>query len=241
MTQQGNDSFDPRKAFAEALEGQTTSGGPSLTFADKCAALCCLRGLMKRSVVMRAFGITGPTASYLANCVELPSLASLIPEDETGRQHPLPQRRGYKTDRTKHYGRYLDVAHEFNQLGEALFMQKYYTDEVHQRILRAKYLNEDKTKRGSNPKADKYAFDNHGPIRTNEGLFRIEWRVSVHDPNKGGWFYNCTDENGEVPLPTEQFPWRGQETLNSELRQRTPFRTSAQALNALLTATGDRK
>lgn len=221
------EEFNPKAALAQLLDGLPTPGR-GISFNEKCAALCCLRGLTPRPVVMKAFGLTAATASYLANCVELPALSSVIPPSENDRPlvHP-PERRGPKKRVAS--TRYADVASEFERLGEDEFMRIYYTDEVHTRLMEAKHLGMGK-ERTANRKADKYA----GLHQTSWGPYFIDWRDSKRNASKSGWLFIRATEEGQ---PDTKFSeWRGQEMVNVNLDPSMPvaFFTSRDAHRAML-------
>lgn len=215
-------AFNSEDATAELIKSYVTSVGPKLSFAEKCAVFHALRQHIPPSIVAKAFGITAATASNIKS-------ASVR-------------------------GRYHEVARELERLGELEFRDRYYTDDAHTRLMRVKYKAEvtDRYLGAPNRKANKFAVDKVGPHKCGNQLWAIFYRECAADVgdmpedehesgSNEGWIFAECDHVGE-PVKSMTYRHHGKECLNPKTAHgpTVAFRTSGDALEALLTFSGER-
>jgi hypothetical protein len=125
-------------------------------------------------------------------------------------------------------GRYHAVAREVERLGALEFDRRYYTDEIHTRIMRLKYdraeVGDNRTFTAPNPRADAYAFINRRAFLAGDVWHRVDW-LTVD--GAAGWYATYCDERGA--LLDKPF---GKEVFGDGLQPITPYRTSAEAFDA---------
>jgi hypothetical protein len=130
--------FDPERALAKLRENNRR-GGRKLSFVERCAAFAALYGGAKNMDVSRAFNLSPTSTSYLSGCLNFDPFASrtqlamrdgAVVEEEITNDH----NQGRNPNRRSHYP---DVAREFEALGETEFNKRYYTIDVHNRIIEA--------------------------------------------------------------------------------------------------------
>jgi hypothetical protein len=123
--------------------------------------------------------------------------------------------------------RYQAIARELARLGETEFARRYYTDEMHTRIMRLKHdraeAHDHRTLTAPNPLADKFSFHRHRHFLAGDVWHRVDW---LETPTPG-WYAAYCDENG-APLDK---PF-GAEVFGDGLQPITPYRTSAEAFDA---------
>ena len=192
--------FDIDKASAELRAvAPPRRGGRKLTLASQCAAFAALRAGANFNSVAIVFDLSETTVSNLAGCIH-DDRAPI--EDLDGGLHDINLTRGRAPDRTP---RYRAVAQEFNRLGELEFKRRYYTPDIHERILAAQ----------SKPKIPRnrllgnfYAAEFKG---VNEMPIGGVW-VTIGWMNEFWGWADCSAKGGQ------QGPWH------------TPYRTSKDAL-----------
>jgi hypothetical protein len=233
--------FDPRKAIAELVGAEPTEKARRLTFYDQCSAFYALYNGARPKVVAAAFGVTKTTVSLIGGCLTTdprPYRVELVQEyitepadytDARGRQRQRHTRvptgrmvekrirddmnQGRNPNRIQRYGR---VAEEFHRLGEGAFAEKYYTNEVHTRLMRVKYDIDGEAARrgrkGADPKADSHA----GPYTNAAGeACAIVWLSHDDEEPIPGWFVQGphmtfgrpTDDGERRPFQTSRQAW----------------------------------
>lgn len=121
--------------LAELARALTPARGPKLTFLDRCAAFACLYQGIPQPIVAKAFGISRASVSYIGGCVPIdnrpPVTIEIGGHVETLADINLTRRRlaGRKP-------RYQDVTDEFVRLGPDLFIQRYVTAELRDKLIR---------------------------------------------------------------------------------------------------------
>jgi hypothetical protein len=130
--------FDPERALAKLRENNRR-GGRKLSFEARCSAFAALYGGAKNMDVSRAFDLSPTSTSLLSGCLAYDPFAArselvmhdgALAEEKVIRDH----NRGRNPNRRS---RYAEVAREFEALGETEFNRRYYTIDVHNRIIAA--------------------------------------------------------------------------------------------------------
>jgi hypothetical protein len=259
---QMTDTFDAIKALSELRAGlRPQENQAKLSFSERCGAFCALYEKTPHSIVARAFGITKTTASWLAGC--LPDgidhrVKTIGFEDRTVSDEsadgafykanapqivsvPVDVIIDYDPNRNRNPNRklrYQDVAREFIHLGRDGFFARYYTDSIHERLIRAKYQagNEDsgRGQNGANRSAAKFSFKYYGPVRCGEKFYRIAWVPAGKMQFEGWHFTECQEDGSRFP---EQ-PYNWLDYFNEDTKEQRAYRTSAEAFDAIFAHNG---
>jgi hypothetical protein len=139
---ENNNPKTPEERLAELTAGDRSLGGRKLKFNDQCAVFALLYGGLKNRFVARAFGLSATTVSNIGGCLEFDphprqremvydQSARIMVERERERDH----NRGRNANRSR---RYESVAREFEALGVQAFNRLYLSDEIMDRVERAK-------------------------------------------------------------------------------------------------------
>jgi hypothetical protein len=258
---QMTDAFDAAKALAELRAGlRPQANQAKLSFSERCGAFCALYQKTPHSIVARAFGITKTTASLLAGCLpegmdhRVKTMGfeertvmdtSYQGEDGNGVPYkatvPVDVIIDYDPNRKRNPSRklrYQDVAREFIHLGRDGFFARYYTDSIHERLIRAKLLagSEDlgAGQNGANRNAAKFSFKYYGPVRCAEQFYRIGW-IAAGKLQFEGWHYAECQEDGSR-FGDQDYNWL--DYFNEDTQEARAYRTSAEAFDAIFTAHG---
>src|SRR3974390_3345826 len=129
--------YDPNEAIKVWSDGSSQpqlAYGRKLKFSEKCGILAALVQGARHQVIMKAFGLSRATVSQLATCLN------------------------------KGAYRYADVAREYHNFGAEEFRKRYYTEELHWRLMRVR--NElpkpgDVVGRSPDPRASKFSYANY--------------------------------------------------------------------------------
>lgn len=207
MNNEDNPSeFDMDKAAAELrAAGPPRRSGRKLSLEGQCAAFAALRNGAKFHAVASVFNLSETSVSNLAGCIfdDRPPV-----EDGDGGFHDLNLTRKRNPER-KH--RYLSVATEFDRLGELEFKRRYYTPDIHARVMQAQSKPKSNNRYTPNPEAREFS----GIHDFGEGLWiRVEWV-----PDLGGWLWIECYENGDIGANK----WKGRD------KSLAPYRTSKEA------------
>jgi hypothetical protein len=204
--------FDPLEALAELHTGVPNRTGRKLSFPEKCGIFAALRRVPDpaKSTPNKTvwFPRTISPATVSAAFDLTPSTVSLL-------THCL----------TSH--RYGEVRREFERLGVLEFCQRYYTHDIHLRLMKAKRNEEPAGPGGPNPKATRYSFKVFKAYAILGDWHRIDWRGEKpypENPEKRGWYYSICLEDGTM---NEQWRWTGVNGVYAEDVQ--PFETSTKA------------
>lgn len=132
----------PEQIMAEWALEDGPATGRKLRFREQCAAFALLYGGTKPFIVARAFGVSGPTISYLGGCLEqdpTPWQRELVYDRS---EHAMIERtrardhnKGRNPNRIRHYEM---VAREFEALGVQEFNNRYLTEDILARVDRAR-------------------------------------------------------------------------------------------------------
>jgi hypothetical protein len=130
----------PEQLMAEMVLEDGGASGRKLKFHEQCAAFALLYGRIKPRIVARAFGVSAATVSHIGGCLEqdpdptrrrIVFKGSHFEERIDTRDH----NQGRSMNRALHYE---TVAREFEALGVAEFNRRYLTNEVMERVKRAR-------------------------------------------------------------------------------------------------------
>jgi hypothetical protein len=213
------DEFDMDKAAAELRAAAPVQrSGRKLSHSGQCAAFAALRNGAKYHAVAAVFDISETSVSNLAGCID-DDREPL--EDLDGGLHDFNLTRGRSPERSR---RYRHVAALFNHIGELEFKRRYYTPDIHERILAVQALPKSKPHRFKpNPHADQ----SKGLHDFGEKLWiLVEWLPNPKDPSNAGWAWIESECNGF----TGTNRWKGRE-LDAPGSKFTPYRTSTEALD----------
>ena len=188
--------FDPLEAIASLRASERPKTGPKLSRAEQCAAFALIKAEFSHAIVGKVFGLSLASVSHLANCATR-----------------APGKRWY----------YPDVEREWRRLGENDFVRAYLTEDIFLKAQRLKLAvgqpSDDRTARGPNPNADRFAFDRYGEFQVGDAAARVDWI-------DGGWRFAFVEEG---------MFHQGQEALSGEA---APFGTSGEAFDAAFEVLG---
>jgi hypothetical protein len=146
----------PLEHLDEMLADLPASRGPRMPLSTLCAAFYLIHREFPRPLIAKTFGISEATVALLANCLRADAR------------------------------RYARVAEEWQKLGAEAFGQRYYTQDVDDRVARIRAGAEAK-KQGVDVRADKYAGAVVDLVRQ-DGMpvqCLIEWRTAGQDLHPG--------------------------------------------------------
>ena len=190
MNDRADKPFDPLDAIAQMRARERPKAGPKLSRAEQCAAFALVKSGFSHAIVGKVFGVSLASVSHLANCTARAA----------GKIWHYPQ-----------------VESEWRRLGQDEFIRTYLTEDIFLKAQRLKHdvahKSDDRTVRGPNSNADRFAFDRYGEFVVGEGTARVEWR-------DGGWRFALVEEG---------MFYQGQEALG---REASPFQTSGEAFDA---------
>lgn len=183
-------AFDPLAAIAAMRAHAHPKAGPKLSRAEQCAAFALVKSGFSHAIVGKVFGLSLASVSHLANC-----------------SRRAAGKRWY----------YPEVEREWLRLGDDEFIRAYVTEDLFLKAQRLKFdaghKSDDRTARGPNSNADRYAFDRYGEFQAGDAVARVDW---IDD----GWRFAIVDADTL---------YQGQEALGQEP---SPFRTSGDAFDA---------
>jgi hypothetical protein len=217
----GAAAFDPQRAIDELSAATPDARERKLTFRDQCglfAALYFSRRTMKRSTICEAFGVNISTVARMAGCLEhdpqpfhrelaleegAPPVGmtpdeiaearhrgtmggkiveNTIPHDFNKNRHP---------ERQRHYPR---VAAEFRALGPEEFRRRYYTEEIHLRLMAVKYRRDNEAALVARSRMiDEHANDAAGLYKYSNDPDQPKLTFAVHWIEGGGWTVGSPD------------------------------------------------
>jgi hypothetical protein len=206
-------TYDPNEAikvWSDGLSQPKLAWGRKLKFSEKCGILAALAQGAPHRILMQAFDLSSATVSQISTCLN------------QGSQ------------------RYVDVAREWNNLGQEEFRRRYYPEELHWRLMRIKseapgpgdIVNAVK---GPRKRASKYSFENYGVVSVTTRYhetwhWRIDWLKPKPESPEGWYCGQCHDDRG-----THDKLWRGRSLTEQEnedlLPEPQPFRTSSLAFD----------
>ena len=196
MHDQPEKPFDPLAAIAQMRARERPKAGPKLSRAEQCAAFALVKSEFSHAIVGKVFGVSLASVSHLANCTTRAA----------GKIWYYPQ-----------------VESEWRRLGEDEFIRTYLTEDVFLKAQRLKLdagrKSDDRTVRGPNPNADRFAFDRYDEFAVGGLMARVDWI-------DGGWRFAFVE-----PV----LFYQGQEALG---RDPAPFRNSGEAFDAAFLVMG---
>jgi hypothetical protein len=201
--------FSPSEALQELRRGLHNRRVRRLSFPEMCGIFSTLRTSVEK-----------PTISHATICRAFnvtPTTVSLL-------AHCLTS------------NRYGAVKREFERLGEIAFSERYYTEEIHTRLMEAKHAVTAERAYAPNPGATKYSFKGggqnppFGAVECFENFYRIDWLGEKHFPDRPerrGWWYSPCNQDGS--RFGEHWQWRG----DRDRPDQGPFLTSTRAYRQL--------
>jgi hypothetical protein len=198
--------FNPQKALAEARANEPDRPGRKLSFPEKCGVFAYLHFEPGDGEIKPTAKLAPVAQAFNVTRATLSALARCL----TGT-------------------RYREVKLEYERLGPEAFSARYYTEDIHLRIQKARFLKPPSTPYAPNPAATKHSFKGggqnppYGPIECFENFYRIDWLDFPDAPEKRGWYYSPCNQDGS----SEHWRWRGRQGTDS------PFHTATQAWREL--------
>jgi hypothetical protein len=213
--------FNPESAVRELAGAHHERTGRKLSFSDQCALFYAVMNRIPPRTVAKTFAVTMTTVSLIGGCLARDPRPRTVEmgDGSTWRNRDMNANRN--PNRVKRYRR---VANEFERLGEEEFARRYYTHDIHTRLMRVKHDigNAARPGRGPNLQADKHAGRHDFPD------WGVSYDIVVRD-DPPGWYIEGESNQGH-------FSW-GREQLRGAIG-REPFASSTDALDGIWELSG---
>ena len=206
-----SEAFDPWKHAKDTLASLPQQSGPQLSFHQRCAIFAAFKLGYRAPTIATAFNVSRQTANHIAGCTVADS------------------------------PRYRDVAAEFNALGERPFIDRYYTQDIGDKVDRAKRARLRKVDESS-VKGPDYTKTEKSSRRINvistapDRHWWIAWTQGDGHPNgEGGPGWRFTHCNKDGSLPDDYFYQGAEATMSNPYGELKPhgYRTSGLAFKAV--------